>query len=105
MPLLRRRIEVAIKFDEQFLHLLSLLISKGDRLMALIDDLRAEVERNTTVDQSVIALVTALAAKIQALIDAGSDPAALQAFVDQLKASNDAVAAAVTANTPAAPNP
>lgn len=65
---------------------------------AQFEALRAEVERNTTVDESVKALVTRLADQIAASKD---DPAALQALADQLRSSNDSVAAAVAANTPA----
>ncbi|MDQ5870787.1 MAG: hypothetical protein M3547_01090 [Acidobacteriota bacterium] len=62
--------------------------------------LEAEVERNTTVDGSVITLVNGLAAQIEAL---KNDPAKLQAMADKLRADNDALAAAVTAHTPAEP--
>jgi hypothetical protein len=62
-----------------------------------MDALQAEVERNTTVDESVKALVTGLAARIEEL---KNEPTKLQALADQLKASNDSVAAAVAANTP-----
>lgn len=60
--------------------------------------LQSEVERNGAVDQSAIVLLNGLAAKIEEL---KGDPAALQAFVDSLRGSSDALAAAVTANTPA----
>lgn len=79
------------------------LITKEEHTMAALSDLQAEVARNTEVDISAIALIQGLAAKIQELIDAGADPAALQALVDSLKGSSDALAAAVTANTPAQP--
>lgn len=65
----------------------------------VIENLRAEVERNQSVDSSAITLLNALAAKVEENIN---DPAALQALVDQVRASNDALAAAVSANTPAA---
>lgn len=61
--------------------------------------LEAEVARNTEVDQSAILLLQGLAQKIEEL---KTDPAALQAFADSLRGSSDALAAAVTANTPAA---
>jgi hypothetical protein len=64
--------------------------------------LQAEVQRNTDVTTSVTALVQNLADQIVALKD---DPAALQALADSLKANDDGLAAAVTANTPAAPAP
>jgi hypothetical protein len=67
-----------------------------------LDALQAEVSRNTDVDSSAITLLTGLSQKIQDLINAGSNPAQLQAFADSLKASSDSLAAAVTANTPVA---
>lgn len=62
--------------------------------------LQAEVSRNTSVDESAIALLTNLADQIEAL---QNQPAALQALADSLRGSSDALAAAVVANTPAAP--
>jgi hypothetical protein len=67
--------------------------------MADLTALTAEVTRNNDVDQSAIILLNGLAAQIQQL---KTDPAALQALADQLKASSDKLAEAVTANTPAA---
>lgn len=68
-----------------------------------LNALEIEVARNTEVDNSAIALINGLAAKIQELIDSGADPAKLQAFVDSMKSSSDALAAAVAANTPGQP--
>jgi hypothetical protein len=67
-----------------------------------IDNLRTEVERNTSVDGSAIALLQSLAAQVEAN---KTDPAALQALVDQIRGSSDTLAAAVTANTPASEEP
>ena len=79
------------------------IATEEDQLMATLTDLQAEVSRNTDVDQSAITLLNGLTAKIQQLIDAGADPAAFQKLADDLKASTDQLAAAVAANTPAAP--
>lgn len=79
---------------------ISTLINQGATMSAELDALQAEVERNTTVDGSVQTLLTGLSAQIAAL---KNDPVKLQALADQLKASNDATAAAVVANTPVAP--
>ncbi len=57
-----------------------------------------EVTRNDAVDASAIALLNGLSAKI---VELKNDPVALQALADELKASSDALAGAVTANTPA----
>ncbi len=69
-------------------------------LMADILSLTAEVERNTTVEKSALALIQGFAAQLAA---AGTDPVKLQALQDTLKTNDDELAAAVVANTPAAP--
>jgi chromosome segregation ATPase len=71
-----------------------------EQIMTDLTALTAEVTRNTEVDQSAIALLTGLAAQIEAL---KTDPVALQALADTMKGSSDALAAAVVANTPVAP--
>lgn len=67
-----------------------------------LDDLTAQVAENTNVEQSALILIQGLAQKLQDAINAGN-PAALTALQTQLKTSSDALAAAVAANTPAAP--
>lgn len=66
----------------------------------MFENLQAEVANNTTVESSAIALIKGLAAQITA---AGTDPAALAAIVSTLQANDTALAAAVAANTVAAP--
>lgn len=73
--------------------------------MATLADLQAAVARDTAVDQSAITLLNGLSAKLQELVNAGADPAAFQKLADDLAATTDALAAAVTANTPAATPP
>lgn len=68
--------------------------------MAALDDLKAQVEANTTVDESAVALLQGLKAKLDAAIASG-DPAAVKALSDQLGASTQRLADAVAANTPA----
>ncbi len=65
-----------------------------------LDTLTAQVTANTTVEGSAIVLIQGLASQIAA---AGTDPAKLSALSASLKVSADALAAAITANTPAAP--
>ena len=73
--------------------------------MATLADTLAAVQAESTVDDSIIALLNGLAAQIKA----GGLSAADQATVDQIFAAATAnsakVSAAVTANTPAAPTP
>lgn len=81
---------------------LGLVIEKEIAMAGELDALKAEVARNTDVDSSAVTLLNGLAAKIQELINAGGNPADFQALADNLKNSSDSLAAAVTANTPAA---
>ena len=82
-------------------------LNQKENAMALsLDALAAAVAADVTVDQSAITLLGGLTAKIDELIATSGntiDPAALQALVDQINASKDALAAAVVANTVAAP--
>lgn len=71
--------------------------------MASIQDIKAKVEAQTTVVSSAVTLLQQLSNKIQELVNTGADPAAIQAVLDELNANTDALATAVTANTPAAP--
>ena len=62
--------------------------------------LQDAVTQAQTVAQSAIVLIDNLADQVEA---AKNDPAAIQAIADTLRANNQALAAAVEANTPAAP--
>lgn len=77
------------------------LMQLETRLMSALDNLRAQVERNTSVTDSAITLLQGLKAQLDNAIASG-DPAAVQAVADNLGAETDKLAAAVTANTPAA---
>lgn len=76
--------------------------TKRREVMALLDSLREEVARNTSVDESAKALLAGLAAKIDALAELG-DIDALKAGIEELRGelagSSDALAAAVSENT------
>jgi DNA transposition AAA+ family ATPase len=63
-----------------------------------VENLRAEVERNDSVDGSATTLIGKLATLIE---QNKTNPTELQALADRLRSSNDALTAAVTANTPA----
>lgn len=77
------------------------ILSIGEQIMsAEMDQLVSAVEVNTTVDQSVL---TFLAGVAQQITDAAGDRAKSLALAATVKASTDAVTAALLANTPAAP--
>ena len=70
-----------------------------------LDDLRAEVARNRSVDDSAKAIIRGIAQRIADAIAADdiADAANINALVTDLRSSTDDLAAAVTENTPAAP--
>ena len=90
---------------DAILKLLNQILAKETKLMATLDETLAKVTEESTVDDSIIALLTA----IKAQLDAGGLSPDAQAKVDAifggLQANIDKVTAAVTANTPAAPTP
>ncbi len=91
-----------INLLQQILQKLNSIQTEENKIMAVLDDLTAQVAQNTTVEGSALTLIQGLAAQLAA---AGSNPTALAALQTQLKTSADALAAAVAANTPAAPAP
>jgi len=77
--------------------------------MAILDDLAAQVKANTDVEASATLLINGFAGRVQAAVDAAkaggataAELAPVQAEVDAMKASAQALADAITANTPAA---
>lgn len=108
----RRALGLSVSFDpfglgairaqlQAILNALDKLYGKVNFMAGELDALKAAVAHNTDVEESAIALLQGLKAKLDAAIAAG-DPAALQALSDTLGAETDKLAAAVTANTPAA---
>jgi len=73
------------------------IIALQETMMAKIDDILADVQAESTLDDSIITLLTNIA---QQLKDAGTDPAKLQAVQDAIDANKAKISAAITANTP-----
>lgn len=71
-------------------------------MSAEFDALVAQVTANEDVEKAAAALIQGLAAQIGANAE---DPAKVVELTGRLKASADALAQAITANTPAAPAP
>jgi hypothetical protein len=80
--------------------MLSAIIKNQETEMAAIDDLQAAVAAEDTVIDSAITLIQGIPALIAA---AGTDQAKLTALQADITAKSAALAAAVAANTPAAP--
>ncbi len=76
---------------------------------ATLDALAAQVKANTDAEASAVTVITGIAARIQAAVDAaiagGATAEDLKPVTDEvaaLKASSDALSAAIVANTPSA---
>ncbi len=75
----------------------------------ILADLQAQVKAATDAEDSATILINGFAARVQAAVDAAiangataAELAPVQDEVNALKASSDALAAAVVANTPSA---
>jgi tryptophanyl-tRNA synthetase len=80
-----------------------ILKNQGEKMATTnqaLADLQAQVAQNESTEESAVTLIQGLAAQITA---AGTDPVALKALTDGLNKSASDLAAAITANTPAAP--
>lgn len=85
--------------NEKLDRIIALIQSQGAREMQELETLKSKVQETTTVEESAITLLNGLSAQLAA---SKTDPAAIQALADQLSAESASLAAAVTANTPAA---
>jgi peptidoglycan hydrolase CwlO-like protein len=87
-----------IRGENLALSYLQTIIERLDHMSGTLADLQAQVANNTSVVASAAALLKGLKERLDA---AGTDPAALAALSSELAASDQALAAAVVANTPA----
>ena len=89
------------------LSLLLALIAKETIMAATIDQVLQDVTDESTLDDSIIALLNGVQAQLAAALSGTTIPPAVQTKIDAvfsgLEANKAKVAAAVTANTPAAP--
>lgn len=81
---------------------LSLLIYRSFKMGAALERLKTEVAETKTVAESAVALIGGLAQQIR---DAIEDEDALNELADSLDADQAELSAAITANTPASPEP
>ncbi len=93
-------LEGASPLSVEIYFMLANVIERLKTMSKELDDLAAQVKANSDLLDSATTLINGIADRITA---AGVDPAKLSALTNELKAKDDALAAAVTANTPAAP--
>ena len=74
-----------------------------EKIMASLDETLAAVTAESTVDDSIIALLEGLAAQIKAGGLSAADQAKVDAIFAQANTNSAKVTTAVTTNTPAAP--
>jgi hypothetical protein len=84
---------------DQIITMLQAISKQETKMSQQLDALTAQVTENTNVEASAVTLLQNIAAQLEA---AKTDPVKLQALKDQLQNSAAALAAAITANTPAA---
>ncbi len=89
----------ATPISVEIYHMLAHIIERLEQMSAELDALTAQVKANSDLLDSATTLINGIADRITA---AGVDPVKLKALTDELKAKDDALAAAITANTPAA---
>jgi len=84
------------------LNLLIQVIRKENYIMATIQDINAAIAAESSVDDSIIALLNGI---VQQLKDAqaSNDPAALDVVIAGITANTKKIQDAVTANTPVTP--
>lgn len=85
---------------DRIITMLQKLVTEEIKMSAELDALTAEVARDTAIESSAVKLINGIASQIQAN---ASDPGKLNTLAASLKSSSDDLAAAVAANTPAAP--
>jgi hypothetical protein len=100
------RIDLYIHFDPapQVLTLLTQILTGVTKMSTELDTLTAAVQKNSDAEDSAIVLLQGLKTALDAAIASGN-PQALVALSAQIGIKTDALAAAIVANTPAAPAP
>lgn len=85
---------------DRLLTLVQAVLTQEKLMSAELDNLKTQVAANTSAEQSAVLLLGRLGDLIRSSVN---DPAALTKLANDLDASKQQLAAAVTANTPAAP--
>ncbi len=79
---------------------LNQILTKETAMSVELDNLAVQVKANTDAEESAVLLLGKLH---DLIVAAGTDPVKLQALAADLASSKEALAAAILANTPAAP--
>lgn len=90
---------IAHRIEDKYFCKLDLILERMKNMSIELDNLTAQVKANSDLLDSATVLINGIADRITA---AGVDPVKLNALTTELKQKDDALAAAVTANTPSA---
>lgn len=103
-----RIVELLRSIDGRLASIEKALTHESRTLMSAIDDLAAQVAASTSAEASAVTLITGLVTELEAALNSGGSSvdqnAKIEALVAQLKTSSQALADAITVNTPAAPS-
>ena len=94
--------QILAKLD-QVLSGIHTVLTKGAVMSKALDDLIVQVTKVQEVEASAILLIQGIAQQLKDAIANGADPVKLAELTTQLDNSAQALAAAVAANTPVAP--
>jgi chromosome segregation ATPase len=97
---IEHQLQVISHKQDKLLTVLAEVLRQEKIMAADLTQLEAQVKANTDAEASAVTLLTQLSDMLKS---AQNDPAKVQAIADSLKSSATALAAAIVANTPAAP--
>jgi chromosome segregation ATPase len=89
-------------YVERLDSLTQLVQERTDAMSQQLDDLKREVQESRAVTEGAVTLIGGLSDQIRELKD---DPQALEDLAAELDSQQQALAAAITANTPSTPTP
>jgi hypothetical protein len=98
----RQYLEAILANQAKMAATLAVITTNMEKIMTGLTDLQTAVANEETVEAGVVTLLQQLSADLAAAL-ANNDNAALEALVTQINTDAASMAAAVTANTPAAP--
>ena len=96
----RSRYDEIPPWADALMRRVDLILTRTGMIMATMQDLRDAVRRNTSVDDSVLAMLQGISQQLKDA-QAQNDPQAIQDVINELDANTQKMTDAVTANTPA----
>jgi len=89
-------------FEQEVISMLRQILHKENIIMATLQDVLADVQQESDIDDSIITLLTNISQQLKDA-QAQNDPAAIQSVINQIDANKKKISDAVTANTSVQP--